>query len=241
MHARLRSEATVHCVTNSTVEVCGLAVQRGDGSVVLQQCGNVSASPFDSFEIGTEDHIKAARTGRTLWAYHSHPRGPGAFSEADLESAEETGLIQWMRDGTTGRWHEHIPATHPCAPLEGRPFVWGEADCYSLIRDYYRTHHRIALTDYPRDEDSPWATLGAMVMDGIAREGFTQLPAGALLRKHDILIFRTNGSPQHFAIFTGNSTVLHHPMGALSRKDQFNAAWQRRLHCVARYSGRQLG
>ena len=241
MHSRLKREATQLAAASPLQEICGFALYHGDGSVALQPCVNVASDPTTEFEISSEDTIKAARSGRILWVYHSHPKGPSQFSPADIEYSEESTLPQWMYDLATDSWHEYIPTTHFVA-LEGRPFIWGEQDCYSLLRDYYRQHPQIQIhiNDYDRDETSPWPDLGRLVLQQIDREGFVALPPNTPLKKHDILILLTHGSPQHFAIFQGNSTILHHRLGMLSRQDQYTTEWQKKLHCVARYRNRAL-
>lgn len=232
---------TALALASSTIEVCGFAILKYDGSSYLYPCTNIASDPTQEYEIDTSDFINASKTGRIVGIYHSHPKGPSSFSETDIEYANELGLPQWMYSGKTETWHEYIPPTYFSPPFEGRQWAWGIQDCHVLLRDYYRQSFQIYLSDYDRDETSDWVNLGKVVLQNIEREGFTRLPPGAVLQKNDILIFNTNGAPIHFCVFIGNSTVLHHPLGALSRKDQYNSAWQRRLHTIARYNKRSLG
>ncbi|WP_255344084.1 NlpC/P60 family protein, partial [Acinetobacter baumannii] len=47
----------------------------------------------------------------------------------------------------------HTPTISPTgyeAPYEGRPYVYGSFDCWTLCRDFYLREFGIELRDYPR-------------------------------------------------------------------------------------------
>lgn len=230
MNTKVRLQIEALCRLTPTVESCGFVILRHDG-LHLMPCANAAPNPAEDFEIAASDHASAHAQGRVLYVWHSHPVA-GGFSEADIDAAEESLIPQKLFSMPDSTWHEYIPKEHRL-PLEGRAWAWGEADCLSLIRDYYRQEHGISLGDYDRDEDTP--ALGHMVMDNLVREGFVKILSKSVLHKHDMLIMRTNGSPQHMVVFLGNSRVLHHPLHALSKIDMYNGAWQRRLECIVRH------
>jgi hypothetical protein len=97
------------------------------------------------------------------------------------------------------------------------------------------------MRDIARDETSDPRALAQHMLARIEPEGFQRLPSLNQFMMNDIIIFRTNGQPHHLGIFAGNSRVLHHPFGALSRFDLMNGAWQRRIHAICRYSGPPAG
>jgi cell wall-associated NlpC family hydrolase len=240
MHARVKRESIDYFCSIISEEGCGLFVVDSFAMAHFIPCDNTCQNPTIDFTISPDKIAYIQASYKIIGICHSHiiPTSVG-FSDTDKKYAEKYSLPLYLYHVLNDTWEEFIPSSY-APPFCGRMFYWGFSDCYSLLRDYYRQCFGIMMKDYPRDETSSWPELGRMVLQHIEDEGFDQLTPNTPLRAHDVLIFRTNGSPQHFAIFKGNSMVLHHPLGALSRLDQYNTAWQRRLHCVARYRGRAL-
>lgn len=238
MNTSLRLQIEALANRTPTVEVCGFIVLALDG-LHLIPCPNVSATPEGDYEINAPDHLRAQSVGRILCVYHSHPR-PGGFSEADRAYAEESLLPQRLFNVAEQRWYpEYLPSNLPSVPLLGRPWAWGEQDCLSLVRDCYRLERGITIGDYDRDETTK--DVGHMVVTHFAREGFRQLSSGETLKEYDVLVLRTFGSPQHMAIFRGDSKMLHHPIEGLSVVDLYSAPWQRRLAFAARHGALDTG
>lgn len=217
------------CRLTPHLECCGFVIMRYDG-LHLMICQNISKNPEQEFEISSDDQIAAGRQGSILYVWHSHPR-TGGFSEADINSANVSTLKQKLFNIEESKWYEYIPSTYRFAPFEGRQWSWGENDCFGIVRDYY-LQKNISLTDFDRDENSN--SLGKTVLSNVEKEGFV-IAHKSMIKQHNILVFRTNGSPQHLAIFQGNSRVLHHPLEGLSRIQQINATWFSRLECVLKY------
>lgn len=231
MHTATKHRLEALCLAHPTVESCGFVILRFNGPLDIIHCANVAADPTKDFAISARDQAAARAQGSVMYVWHSHPMA-APFSDADRACADEACLPQRLFSIPDRTWYEYLPSSHR-VPLEARPWAWGEADCLSIIRDYYRQQLNIHISDYDRDETT--TNLGQMVMDGFEKEGFRKLPSTNLLQKHDVLIMRTNGSPQHMCVFVGNSRVLHHPLHGLSKLDLFSPAWRRRLHCVVRH------
>lgn len=232
---RLQIEALANAAPMQ--EVCGFIVLSLDG-LHLMPCLNI-AHPEEDYEISGSDHLRSQSMGRILCVYHSHPH-PGGFSDADRNYADESLLPQRLYNVAEQRWYpEYVPLGYTTAPLLSRPWAWGEQDCLSLVRDHYRQEHGITIGDYDRDETTK--NLGRMVMTHFEHEGFRQLSTSEPLREHDVLVLRTFGSPQHMAVFKGDSKMLHHPIEGLSVIDLYTAAWQRRLVFAARHKGLDTG
>lgn len=236
MNTQILAEMAGLANLTPSVEVCGLVVMVMDGTLKVIPCTNVAVDPTNEFEIEQSEFIHHSRGSNVCFIYHSHPSG-GGISEADVENAEESALIQWVYDVPASRWHEYIPTSYEAPPLTGRVFSWGWRDCYALIRDFARTEFKTYVRDYPRDEDTDPTDIGKIVMENVDREGFEILPASTPPQVNDVLVLNTFGAPQHFAVFKGNSMMLHHPLGCLSRLDQYTTAWQRRLERVCRFKG----
>lgn len=234
MNLKIKAEIETLCKASPTLESCGFVTLGLDGLHVVP-CPNVSCDQRAAYEIASQDYLSARAKGRILYVWHSHPLAAG-FSPDDLEYAEELAIPQRLYSIPDGRWYDHTPSTYVPASLEGRDWAWGESDCYSLIRDYHWNAHRVMIGDYDRDETS--AALGAVLLANFQKEGFEKYPSLVQVHLGDVLVFRSNGSPQHMGIFLGNSRILHHPRGALSRIDQYNVAWQRKLHMITHYVGK---
>lgn len=232
MHTPTKLAAISYFKAFPAQEACGLIVVTPMLVPQFIPCLNVADNPRETFAISRDDYLNAARGNKVIGVCHSHIDSP-TFSEADVNAANEYCLPLYMYHLPTDAWKEFVPTTHH-VPFEGRDFVWGISDCYSLFRDFHRARG-IYVGDYDRDETS--TNLGALVVANFAREGFVQRPGVTQFQINDTLVFRTNGSPQHMAMFIGNSKVLHHPRGALSRVDTLNTAWRSRLHGSFYYRG----
>lgn len=229
MNLGIKNQIETICRATPNLECCGFVIMRYDG-LFLMVCDNSSTTPETQFEIGIKNQIEATKQGSILYVWHSHPRA-GGFSESDIFYANNSALKQKLFNVEENKWYEYIPPTYRFSPMEGRQWSWGENDCFGLIRDHY-LKHGITLTDFDRDETS--TGLGKIVLSNIEKEGFI-LTSFTMIKPHNILVFRTNGSPQHLGIFQGNSRVLHHPLDGLSRVQQINSTWCSRLECVLKY------
>ena len=102
--------------------------------------------------------------------------------------------------------------------LSGRVFKHGIADCYSLVRDWYRLLG-ITLPVNPRDRD--WWDLGQNIVDeGFEEKGFYKLPSPSDLRIGDVFIGRIGAKVNnHCGVYVGNGCVLHHLPKRLSKAE----------------------
>lgn len=241
MNTRVKQSIIQFALAAPDVEVCGFIYQT-DGGVHAYPCPNVTKDEEGTartFEISPDAYTEAARLGRICAIYHSHSRGGAhGFSEEDLGLAQEMCLPLHLYVVDTGEWLSYTPPTY-VVPLTGQSFAWGEADCYELVRTYYRQERGVYLTDYERDETFERAASSA-ITQYIASEGFSPVPIGdAGPREGDVLLFTTPGSsyPHHLAIYIGQQRMLHHPLGGLSRTDQLDGKGLKRLSQVLRYTG----
>ncbi len=84
--------------------------------------------------------------------WHSHVRQGLDPSDADLVSCKKSG-VPWLIYGFPNRRRKWIyPEQCLDLPLVGREFHHGVVDCYTLIRDYFKTL-RIHLPDFNREDD----------------------------------------------------------------------------------------
>ena len=232
MHTGIKKQIIALSEANPTEESCGF-IYLGLNGAELFPCKNVALDPHTDFAISPSDYIGAKMRGQLFGVYHSHPVSAG-FSPKDIAYAQQVALPQYLYSIPDKVWSEYIPPTYN-PPLEGRPFAWGFWDCYSIVRDYYRMNFKVYLNDYDRDES--FHTLpNHDILDLYTKEGGYKAVGITQIKTHDILVFNVaNVLPQHFAVFIGNSRIIHHTYKGVSRKDLFTGSWHNRLKAVLRH------
>lgn len=110
-----------------------------------EQLTNASPTPFLNFALTEADNLRLVNDPPQLFL-HSHPNGDPSPSDEDTIGQLATG------------WNWGIVAVHACPPmgvqavdypecwgdgveippLEGRTYLWGIRDCWTLARDYLR-------------------------------------------------------------------------------------------------------
>lgn len=121
--------------------------------------------------------------------------------------------------------------------LIGRSFLWGVRDCFTIVREVYRENFGIEITDYARPTD--WsADMRDLIRDAYLREGFELMRAwtAADLRPGDLLclaIGESNGN--HFAVYVGDNTIVHHLYHRLSSSETFRDFWRNSVCYVLRH------
>jgi proteasome lid subunit RPN8/RPN11 len=234
MHTLVKSQLVAAATGDPTREVCALLYADGP-RLAVHSCRNIAPDPTSEFEVSTDDYIEVMRRGTLCGIFHSHP-DTASFSPADLDCAEEMGLPFYLYSLGDRQWREYLPSTYQPS-LEGRPFVLGTDDCYSLIRLYYRQHFNHYLSDYDRDDTFCHEEQG-VIMENFEKEGLQRIEARNV-QPHDILLFHTDKIiPQHFGVLTGPQRLLHHPRGCLSRTETITDRWLSRLICAVRLKSR---
>jgi len=243
VNTRIKQSIIAYAQAAPEQEVCGFIYQ-DEAGVHVHPCENITrdeAGPARAFEIDPQEYMALSRRARVCGIYHSHSKGGAhGFSPADLTMANAMELPIHLYVVDTGAWISYVPRTYS-APLIGANWAWGEADCYELVRTYYRNVKGIYLSDYDRDEsfqDAPESAITQYVAD----EGFSPvvLAEGKAPQEGDVLLFGTPGNayPHHLGVYIGKQTMLHHPLGSLSRSDPIDGKWLKRLKQVLRYTGK---
>ncbi len=197
-------------------EACGFLLR--DSSFI--GVPNVSETPEDSFVIDPAEWI-----GRDVAAIvHSHPGGKPYLSTADRENQLETGLPWFVVVG------EEIYRYRPVPALRGRKFKYGEADCYTLMRDAYHLAG-IDLPDFPRSTVESDADAD-MFLNNLGKIGFKEVDD---LEPGDTLLLDYGYGASHAAIYLGDHFILHHEIGRLSRRDNYSQYMQERIHSIWRH------
>lgn len=190
-------------------ECCGLVVNDR-----YFPCRN-DAEGEDEFRIHPWDWIAAEKQGRIQAVCHSHPGSTARPGEADITGCNRTGL-PWYIVGSDGLWRLD-PASYP---LEGRPFVWGWSDCYSLVRDAVG-----GLPDFARTDE----TDAPRYADLYQSLGWRRVQSA---QPGDIVLMDVQG--QHAGVIVAGGKILHHLAGRLSMRESYAGLWQRQTRMVLR-------
>lgn len=115
--------------------------------------------------------------------------------------------------------------------LLGKPFRMGEQDCYTLVRGFFADNFDIHLPNYARPTDWSSANLDLM-RQYYARNGFVMHADWKRndLRPGDVLAMAIGDSnANHFAIYVGDNTIIHHIFNRFSNEEVFRDFWR---NCV---------
>ena len=194
---------------------------------------NISDNPENEFivDLTTEQMEKG------IGIIHSHPDSDIRPSKSDYSTyigldmpfgimpitADHNGISYWIG--------EHLLEK----PLEGRPFIHGYYDCYSLIRAYFHQELSITINDYAREDD--WWNRGEDLYGSYFTDaGFKVVNTIDGINIGDVILMKIH-SPviNHAAIYLGDNKILHHLYGRLSRVDVFSN-WAKVIEKVVRYS-----
>ena len=207
-------------------ETCGFVLK--DKSVVLLD--NVSSEPAEKFEISPVDYLKHEEELLGVW--HSHLRERG-FSPLD-QQVMAADVLPWavycLQNDT---WSECDPGE--VAPFEGRPFVFGIYDCYSLVADYLKALE-VNLPEWPRGKWGEWNTPEFTPFDDMRKEVGRPIKPGDQ-KPGDILLLNLGDyqtHTDHVGVFTSKKHFLHHPAQSESRLQTFGSYWQKRLKWIIR-------
>ncbi len=215
--------------TAEPFEACGFLLENGK-FVAIE---NIAEDKTNSFEIDPLDWM-----GLDVKALiHSHPDGNPYLSTADREHQIDTEIDWWIVA------NDEIYKYRPVPLLRGRKFKYGHSDCYTLMRDAYHLAG-IDLPDFPRstiegDKDSK------MFLNNLGKIGFNTVDREQAIEEGDVLLLDYGYGASHVAVYIGNNQAIHHEIGRLSRRDQFDEYMQQRIHSVWRHKdwnrGRIMG
>lgn len=223
----LLAAAQAHAAECYPRESCGVVIDV-EGVGHYRPCRNLLTEP-DSFDLNPDDLARAQDEGRLVAVVHSHPGGPVTPSELDRASCVHSMLPWFIVDGTN--WARIDPGL----PYEGRRFVMGVDDCWSLAREWYAREKGLDMPDFTR-VDKFWELGETPHLDHLAEAGFHPV-AFQDMQPGDGILFRViSKQPNHCGVYVGNGGLLHHVPGRLSRVDQLDGNWLERMHQVVRHA-----
>jgi proteasome lid subunit RPN8/RPN11 len=216
-------------LANYPHEACGLVVaQNGRPRIII--CKNIAEDPRTNFRIDTHEYIEAAKIGEVIGVWHTHVDVPPNPSEADVAGCNASRLPWYI----LSVWNSEdslscteVLTLHPHETdqsYEGRTYLFGVSDCYTLVRDYYKNEFGIVLGEYPRIERF-WEKGLDFFANGYEEQGF-KLLIDQEPEVGDLFIMQVGSTiPNHIGIYVGNDQMLHHCQGRLSRIDTYGGMW----------------
>lgn len=118
----------------------------------------------------------------------------------------------------------------------GRPFQLGKVDCFTLLRDYYKTEFDIELPNVARPDEF-WDHGLDLYNKHCHRNGFQllDLPSREWQRGDVILMAIMSPLPNHAAILVEDGKILHHVYGRLSTIEDYRGIWRNNTTGVYRH------
>lgn len=196
---------------------------------------NTHADPENHFKVEISEVCKKADYDAIEGFIHSHnisispetrkPLHYAGPSEADMEAQISWGIpfgIQLVNQDGAGNiiwWGDGVAKL----PLEGRQYIFGVYDCYSIVRDYFLEKHDLKLGDYARDEFY-WQSENAidLYLNHIRDEGFEPVAKNDMREGDVILVTIRSKVVNHAIVYLGGDQGLHHPTTTISKVESIN-------------------
>ena len=213
-------------------EACGL-VLISKGKEVFFPCVNISQE-LHNFIIDPIQYAEAEDKGEIVGIFHSHCNKSAAPSVADLSSCEKTRKKWYIYATPVNVWNEFSPNGFE-PPLIGREFCHGILDCYSLVRDWYRSEMGIMIPDFNRDEGW-WHKGQNLYIENFEKAGFVETDkleygVGLLMQLHSPVV-------NHAAVYIGDNKIMHHMYNRLSSRDVYGGMYRKNTIKMVRYAKR---
>jgi len=204
-----------------------------------------------SFKLDDKKYAKYAITGDIQYIVHSHPDENFAPSRADMEGQLQTD-VPWAiipLDKETILepiiWGEK----NYIAPIVGRSFVHGVADCYSILRDCFRLgkeklklqgiydwpYDPVELDEFPRD-DAWWEKEDDLYSQNFKSQGFIEIPFSEVKSGDCFLTKIRSNKYNHAGVLVNDGLIVHHLPGRLSRREPAGI-WVKQSALWIRYQG----
>ena len=210
----------VHAQEQAPRESCGLVVTMNNTDTYWP-CKNLVRDPCSQeFILDPADYALAADAGRVVGVVHSHLLMGPVPSQADLLGIERSDVPWWIVNPATGAWGGPYEPSGYRAPLLGRTWAWGVADCWGLVRDWYG-EQGITLPDYERPPTPEEFESGPIFEKLWQSAGFFALPESAELMIGDVILMsiRCPVGLNHVGVYVGDQMLLHHLRGRLSGRE----------------------
>lgn len=237
-----------HARTMFPEESCGFILEDETGFRYLPLI-NIAEDPEKHFRIAVDDYLQHAHELRVI--VHSHPNGPLFPSEADMRSQVESEKVWAIIPLDEHRMGDPViwGADTPIAPVLGRSFCHGVADCFTLVRDVFRLgryelaaqgisgwpFEPVDVPEVPRN-DGWWSAGQDLYMTESRSRGWILIPREEARPGDGFIASIRSDVPNHAGLLLADGTILHHLPGRLSRREPAGL-WARQAAHWMRYIG----
>lgn len=238
LSAETKNEIRKHVLACNPCEACGLIVD-GEYFPCENTVKNEGGDPRMDFLIGASEYLAAEKKGAIQAVIHSHVgQRVKSASKKDMESQQEMKIPWGISFVNMGLCSDPIffGDEVPIAPLEGREFIHGIYDCWTLARDYLRLNkHGVCLVNTPRS----WGWWDSGKEDLYSIESikgvFDSVDDIDHARPGDILFGTIRAKViNHVAVYLGKGLVLHQKFGVRSRREPLGD-WVKHILYIGRY------
>lgn len=197
-------------------ESCGLLLVI-KGKQRYWPCKNVATVAGDFFQMDPKDYAAAEDKGEIVAVIHSHPYTSPEPSMADQVACNRSKLPWLIVNPNLETWSQTEPNDYQ-PPLVGREYCWGSLDCWSCVRDWYKTEWDLDLPDWDRPARSTWDEEPRF-QELYEQAGFEQVSLKDLQVGDALLMSISSKGLNHVAVYIGDQYILHHMAGRLSSRD----------------------
>lgn len=120
--------------------------------------------------------------------------------------------------------------------LLGKPFVFGEQDCYTTVRDFYSANAGFLMPNYARPSEF-WKHGMNMYMDRYFKNGFrvTDCHPSDYLPGDLFIMSISSTVANHAGVLLEDGRILHHLWGRLSSADPYRDLLRNTTMAVLRH------
>ena len=240
---KARADIREHVLSCAPQEACGLIAA---GAYV--PCRNIAKDPKNDFLVDPEDQLRAGKLGAIEAVIHSHVNQRiKSLSKNDMTGQQEMKIpwgVVFVKSGLCSDPVFFGDQVDP-APLEGREFIHGIFDCWTLVRDWFRVKKVATLPNPPRGwgwwEEKEGKNLYfegiALGAPGWNNHPFEDARDLQALKEGDILFASIRSERiNHAAIYLGDGRILHHLVGTCSRVEPLGESVKHIRH-ICRHEG----
>jgi len=229
-----------HALRESPKECCGLLVEEGS-ELELYRCPNHSEKPTSHFYISAPHYLRASRRGNISAVYHSHTSANENFSDNDKKnsSAHQTSFI--LYNTIKNSFFCYDPTKNKTLQIN-KNFEIGKADCYTLVKDYYK---KLGINlEGTNSFGDDWHLKKPELIHELFNLNKTNpsLPIEELhrnthLKKHDVLVFelRKGSGPSHVGVYLGEGILYHHPRNRYPTTEILQNQYFEKLYKIYRH------
>lgn len=119
-----------------------------------------------------------------------------------------------------------IPYLHQGRTIKG-------ADCFGLLRLFYKNELNIDLPDFTEDYDQEWWKTDNFMLDLYKEYNFKKVKD---IQPNDVILFKNNATNAgHIGIVLDDSNFIHMSRTGCGTANYLYGIWQRQIHSVYRY------